>query len=108
MIFVETVAFESPAAVSDEYGRTESGWTAEFTCRAHFLYLRGGETVQAARLEGRQPIVATIRSHDLARQVTPGWRMIDTQRSVTYNVRSVVPTDDRRHVEVTAESGVAV
>lgn len=105
---IEAVAFDSPTASADAAGGVVSGWTQEFTTRAHFLFLRGGETVQAARLEGRQPVVVTIRSHADADEITTAWRMRDTRRGVAYNIRSIVPTEDRRFVELTCESGVAV
>jgi len=104
----EAVAFDSPTSAADDYGGVEAGWTEEFTTRAHFRYLRGGETVQAARLEGRQPLVATIRRSTASEAVTPDWRMRDTRRGEVYNIRTVVPTDDRRFLELTCEKGVAV
>lgn len=104
----EVVAFDAPTSAPDGYGGTEVGWAEQFETRAHFLYLRGGETVQAARLAGKQPIVATIRASDAARAVSPGYRLRDVRRGVEYNVRAVVETEDRQFIEVTAESGVAV
>lgn len=104
----EIVAFDAPTSAPDGYGGVEVGWSEQFETRAHFLYLRGGETVQAARLAGKQPVVATIRANDAARAVSTGYRMRDVRRGVEYNVRAAVETDDRQHIEVTAESGVAV
>lgn len=106
MNFIEEIAFDSPTVSTDAAGGIETGWTEEFTTRAHFLYLRGGETIQAARLAGKQPVVATVRADTDTAQITTAWRMRDTARSVAYNVRSIVPTDDRRFYELTCESGV--
>lgn len=104
----ERVAFDSPALVTDGYGGVEDGWTEEFICRAHYRFLRGGETVQAARLSGRQPVVVTVRASSETAAITPAWRMRDTRTGTIYNVRSIVRTEDRRFYELTCESGVAV
>ena len=105
------VAFDAPVIAPDGSGGVETGWGVNndaYKCDAKFIYLRGGESVQGARLQGRQPVVATIRSCPEARAITTDWRMRDTARSVIYNIRSIVPTDNRQWLEITAESGVAV
>lgn len=76
--------------------------------RAHFRYLRGGEVVLAARLSGRQPIVATVRLNSETRRISVDSTMRDVRTGVHYNIRSVVPTDDRQFLEITAESGVTI
>ena len=105
------VAFEPPSEQADGYGGIETGWDtgSAVQARAHFRYLRGGESVQAARLDGRQPVVATTWNNAAMRAVTAGWRMRDVNTGKVFNVRTdPVPTDDRRWLEVTVESGVAV
>jgi head-tail adaptor len=103
----ELVAFDSPSETADDYGGVATAFLEAYRCRAHFRYLRGGETVQAARLEGRQPVVVTIRTSGLARTITTDWRMRDVRSGDTYNIRSIVPCDDRAWIEITAEKGVA-
>lgn len=104
----EAFAFDSPVSIDNAAGGKELGWTEAFTARAKVRYLRGSEEVLAARLQGRQPIVAVIGNSVAARLVTTDWRMRDTRRAIDYNIRTVVPSDDRRWIEITAESGVAV
>jgi SPP1 family predicted phage head-tail adaptor len=104
----ERVLFQSPAPISDGQGGQEEGWSQGFECSANFMYLRGGETVQAARLEGRQPVVVTIRQSSLSRSINPEWRMVDARRGDIYNIRSIVPSDNRLYLELTCEKGVAV
>lgn len=104
----EAVALDRPVATDNGAGGKEVGWVEDFTARAEFRYLRGSETVMAARLQGRQPIVAVIPSSEASRQVTSDWRLRDIRRSISYNIRTVVPSDDRRWIEITAESGVAI
>ncbi len=76
--------------------------------RAHFRFLRGGETVQAARLEGKQPVVATIRRNERTRQIKTDTVMRDTRTGTKFNIRAIVPSDDRKFLEITAESGVTI
>lgn len=115
------VAFDAPDAVADGHGGIETGWNVAgaVEARAHFRFLRGGETVQAARLAGKQPVVVTIRNSTAARAITTGWRMRDLSIGAlttegewdgpSFNVRSgPVPSDDRRWLEFTVEGGVAV
>lgn len=102
------VRFDSPTQAPDGYGGVEVGWTEEGEARAHFRWLRGGETVQAARLEGRQPVVVTLWASEAARRITPAWRMTDMRTGEVYNIRSVVVAEDEARVELTCERGVAV
>lgn len=103
----ETVTFYSPAPGSDGYGGQVDGWQEEFSARANFRFLRGGETVQAARLAGMQPAVVTVRASADAARVRPAWKLTD-RAGADFNIRSVVRSDDRLYLEITAESGVEV
>lgn len=105
------VAFDALVRGQDGYGGEKLSFTAAaaaLTAWAHFRYLRGGETVQAARLRGRQPVVVTIRSSSAARGITTEHRMRDLRTGEVYNIRAIVPTDDRKFLELTVESGVEV
>lgn len=104
----ESVAFDEPIGVIDQYGGTDADWAERLTARAGFLNLRGGEAVMASRLEGKQPVVVTIRSHAAALAIDTGWRMRDLRKGHDYNIRSVVQSDDRQFIEITAVRGVAV
>jgi SPP1 family predicted phage head-tail adaptor len=103
----ERVFLQKPTATADGMGGTEAGWEDVFETRAHFRYLRGSESVMAGRLQGRLTIVATIPTHDDARDVTTDWRMRDARSGTIWNVRSVIPSDERHFLELTCESGVA-
>ncbi|AXQ93202.1 head-tail adaptor protein [Cereibacter azotoformans] len=105
---LDEVAFDAPIEIADGSGGTTADWGERLICRGSIRYLRGGETIQAARLAGRQPVVVSIRDSVEARAVGTDWRMRDVGRGVVYNIRSIVPSDDRRWLEITAESGVAV
>lgn len=99
--------FEQRSDVDDGYGNTKGAWVAVFTYAAGRRFLRGGETVQAARLEGRQPVVLTIRSSAASRAVTTDWRCVDARTGEIYNIRTVNPTEDRKYIDFICESGVA-
>ncbi|MBL4767653.1 MAG: head-tail adaptor protein [Rhodobacteraceae bacterium] len=111
------LAFDAPNSVPDGHGGTDVGWLLMFVRHAGILFLRGGETVQASRLQGRQPAVITIRNSVITRKATAEWRIRDLRRGqfddhkcwqgVEYNVRAIVPSDDDIWLEITAESGVA-
>lgn len=105
---VERVAFEEPVEMPDGQGGVENGWAPRFECRAAYQRLRGSETVQAARLAGRQPTVIRVRSSEATREAGTNWRIVDQRTGETFNIRSSEITADRKHVEFLAESGVAV
>jgi len=106
------VEFDAPTTIPDGHGGGETGWTAPgdaVKLWANFRFLRGGESVQAARLEGKQPVVITVRNCTQARQIDTSWRMRASRDGTHYNIRSgPVETDDRLYLEITVESGVAV
>lgn len=116
------VAFDAPTSAPDGYGGTEVGWTgegAQVKAWAHFKYLRGTESVMAARLEGKQPIVITIPNFSAARAITTDWRMRDlhdgtfdsggTWDGPTFNItQAPLPTQDRQWLELLVQGGVAV
>lgn len=105
----ERVAFEYRAAVDDGYGNEVSGdWTLGFRCAARIKPLRGGESVQAARLAGKQPVAITVRVSSNTRAVTTDWRVRDTRTDEVYNIRSKVNPDEKRaYFEMECDSGVA-
>lgn len=104
---LDFAVFEERVEREDGYGNSVAEWVERFQDRVSVRYLRGSEAVMAARLEGRQPIVVTVRSHERTRSVTPGWRV--SINGIWYNIREPLrPTDERkRELEFLAESGVA-
>lgn len=114
----ESVSFERPITGSDGYGnQVTSGWVAGHVCRAEFIYSRGSEAVDAARLQGRSIFKIRIRQCQAARAITTDWRMVDNRRvtyasgvaqSGVYNIREVDAITDRQWIYIVAEAGVAV
>lgn len=101
------VAFDAPTTTDNGQGGTIQGWQERHCCAAAILFLRGGETVQAARLAGRQPAVVTVRVCAALADLATDWRVRDVRSGAVYNVRAVIRTDDRAFYEVTCEGGVA-
>lgn len=100
--------FESRDPVSDGYGNDISGpWVERFAAHAETIPVRGGETVLAARLEGRQPVMLRVRSSIAARAVSTDWRCHDKRNDTYFNVRALTLSPDRAFIEMLAEAGVA-
>ena len=102
------MAFDAPIETDNGQGGMVLGWDeALHECAAHVRYLRGGETVIAARLAGRQPVVVTIRNCAAARAIRHDWRMRDLRGDAIYALTTdPVPSDDRAWLEITAVIGV--
>ena len=74
-----------------------------FTCAAATLYLRGGEAVQDQRLQGRQPVVLTIRVCAAARLVDNAWRAVDARDTGrVFDITGVEPNRDLGFLDVLA------
>lgn len=105
----ERVAFQRRALVDDGFGNEVAGdWTEVFRESARIKPARGAETIQAARLAGKQPVVITVRSSSNTRQVTTEWRAVDTRKDTVYNIRSIVNPDEKNaFLDMECDSGVA-
>ena len=101
-----TFAKRDPQA-DDGYGNTLTDWVDQFTVRGHRHFLRGGEKVIAGRLEGRQPIIVTVRQSTATDEICPDWRITDARSGETYNVRAVERSQNRLYYEILCEAGVA-
>jgi head-tail adaptor len=104
----ERVLFQEPVALADGIGGQETGWSAGFECRAGYTRLRGGETVIAGRLSGKQPTVIRVRANSQTRGVNEDWRVVDQRTQEVFNIRSIIETEDRLYLDFACESGVAV
>lgn len=90
----ERVHLQRRAAGNDGFGVGPSGqFETVATVWAHYLPLRGSESVQASRLQGRQPYVVTIRQSSQVRDLTPAWRIVDARNEARVFAISAPPTD---------------
>jgi len=116
----ERVAFDRRITEPDGYGNEQQRFVEQFQRRAGFTFLRGGETVVASRLEGRQPILVRVRRDSQTLAISPDWQMRDVRNGSWqgdgsadvwsgpfYAVRSISETSDRQFLDVLVESGVA-
>lgn len=101
------VRFAEPQAGSDGAGGALDGFMDRFDRRAEYTHLRGGETVLAARLEGRHPQIIRVRADSETREVTTDWRITDARTGTVYAIRDVTWSEDRAWIDFLAESGVA-
>lgn len=113
----DRIAFDQPAEFPDGSFGNETGWAERFVRFGEFIYQRGSEAVEAARLEGQSVYKLKVRSDPETRSLTAGWRArdvlrqsFDTQgkpKTGVYNIREVDPITDRQWVYLVVESGVA-
>lgn len=105
----DRVAFDRPTQASNGQGGLISGWAERHACWAQITWLRGSETVIAARLAGRQPVVVRVRACPAAAEIRTDWRIRDLRRGLEFAIKSgPVPSADRGWLDFTAESGVPV
>ena len=87
----------------DQAGAWGSDAPDAYTCAANTLWLKGSEAVQAARLQGDQPAVLTIRVCTAAQLIDNTWRAVDTRDATRIlKVTSAVLSPDRAFVEILA------
>jgi SPP1 family predicted phage head-tail adaptor len=106
--YTERVGFERKGTLFDGAGGTTTEWAPQFETWAAAMHLRGGEAVQAARLDGRHPVVFRVRRSTATRQIAPDWRLRDLRTGTLYAIRDItMPGDDRDHIDILAEGGAA-
>ncbi|EJW12737.1 hypothetical protein A33M_1707 [Rhodovulum sp. PH10] len=103
----ERVRFEARAVGDDGYGNVRADWIERFSVSARIVSLRGGESVIAARLQGTQPVVITVRAEARTRAIATDWRAVDARRGTVYAIRGAVEREGRDYIDLTCEAGVA-
>jgi len=102
------VIFDARGAGDDGYGNEVTDWQEQFSRRAAFIYAGGGESVMAARLEGRGVMKVRLRSCQATRTIRQDWRMRDARDDdAVYAIREVDAMTDRQWVYLVVERGVA-
>lgn len=102
----ERFAFDRRENSSDGYGNTVASWHQEYACAARRQFLRGGEGMIAARLQGTQTALITVRACVESKAITTEHRARDVRTGDIYNVREAKITEDRAFVELLCEKGV--
>lgn len=76
----ERVHCQYATPLDDGWGNPLPGageFATQFTVAAGMRPRTGGESVDAARLTGKQPFVVTVRNNSQTRQITTAWRLVD-------------------------------
>lgn len=116
----DRVAFDLIVGTPDGSGGQIRTWSQQLECWGEFIYSRGSEAVDAARLQGRAIYKVRVRSSVASRAIGTDWRMRDVKRGLPsgvtgdalpgnrFNIREVDGITDRQWVFIVAEMGVAV
>ncbi|AJY47851.1 hypothetical protein TM49_01575 [Martelella endophytica] len=96
-----------PVSTQGAGGVTTTVFTQRYACRAEFIYSKGSEVVEAARLEGRPIYKLRVRSCSAVRAVTTDWRLRDARRNVEYAIIEADSITDRRWTYIVIEGGKA-
>jgi SPP1 family predicted phage head-tail adaptor len=103
------VRFDKKVAVEDPAGGSTETWTAQFTRWADIRQQRGGEGVQAQRLQGTQPALIIVRYDSETNLIEPSWRavrVVDDEDRETYDLKTAVDMEgDRQFITMQAVSG---
>lgn len=103
----ERVSLAKRGEREDGYGNTITDWIEQFQAAGGYVHLKGGETVMAARLANKHPVVVRIRTSTTARQVTADWKLTDVRTGVEYAIHDITPVE-RDYLDLLCESGVAI
>ncbi|MEI4470928.1 head-tail adaptor protein [Frigidibacter sp. MR17.24] len=99
------VALLEPVEARGPGGVTTTVPTERYRSGAQFIYARGSEAVEAARLEGRPTFKVKLRSCAAARAVTTDWRLRDVRQSIDYAIVEADTVSDRQWVWLTVQGG---
>ena len=105
----EQITIQRYVGVDDGAGNVVGSWVDQFTISAKIEFMRGSETVIAARLSARQPAIMTIRTSDQARTIRTSDRAKNARTSEVFNIREK-PRRARNqsgHLQMLVEAGVA-
>lgn len=91
----------------DGMGNTVSDFVEQFQTRAEFIHLRGGESVLAARLQGKHTQVIRVRNSSNTRLISTDWMLRDVRTGKSFNIRDIEHEVNRQFIALTCESGVA-
>jgi head-tail adaptor len=84
----DRVRFERRLTVRDEDGNAVDDWAVLGSDRsASLLPTRGGETVQAGRVQGRGLFDLWVRHDSLTSTITPGDRAVNVRTDTPFNIK---------------------
>lgn len=91
----------------DTNGDRLGDWATVTRARAEITWLRGGEAVMQARLQGVQPVVLRVYKTPVTRQLDSAWRAVNARDlSQVFAIEGkAVSRDDRNCFDLTAKMG---
>jgi len=92
---------------ADALGNVQRVWELQFTTQARVVQRIGGETVLQARLSGQNLASITVRRNSQTQHINSDWKAVDPRANDEWNIRSAVPDERQRFMELLAERGVA-
>lgn len=96
-------ALLEPVKNVDDDGQVVQSWADRGTVWCNWTPRRGGEAVQQARIESRNPAIITVRASALTRRITSEWRVRIDGRE--FDVKEdPTETPDRAFLEFYAET----
>lgn len=102
-----SVHLQARSEIDDGYGNPITGpFETVLTAPARIRILKGSETVIAARLQGTQTAVISLRNQPSLASVTTAWRAVDARTGQTFNIRAITPDERGAFVDLLAESGI--
>lgn len=105
------VRFDRQTEQADPAGGTLSGWETQFYRAAKIEAIRGGESVQAQRLQGTQPVLIIVRFGSQTRLITSDWRAVEILNGVPVRYYAIKTAEDmereRTYITILAVQGEA-
>ena len=105
------VRFDMLVETPDPAGGSSKVWEEQFTHWAAIKPLRGGEDVQAQRLQGLQPVLIVVRKDSQTKAIEPSWRAVELLSGVAIRYYALKTAEDmerqNRFITMLAVSGAA-
>lgn len=105
----DSFRIERETLTPDGYGGQTRTWTVLIeSLPAHAVFMRGGESVMAARLAARQPAVLTFRNFADSRGIVPQDRAVNKRTGEVFAIKEAPreSRESRGYLECLIESGV--
>ena len=106
--FKTNLRFDSREQVADGRGNPVSGeWIERFKRKARIQPRLGGETIVAARLEGKEPVFITVRRDPKTITITSDWRAVEVIGGKVYALQPAVDmAQDNRFLTIQGVAGI--
>lgn len=106
MNLYDRIAFDEYVQTAGPGGVVTTTWVQRHACRVELIYQRGGEVIEAARLEGRSIYKLRVRQCAVVRTVNTAWRIRDLHRGTVYEIKEAdtITSRDWAHFVIEGEA----